>query len=100
MQLKSLTLLLQLQMCALPSIHVVDAAVHVDSRAVVDPLAFLPQLNHTSRGVSVSVRVEVVPAICFIDGNVQVGQVELDDGFRVSCGHADTLDTFPHHRAL
>lgn len=96
----SLTLLLQLQLSALPSIHVVDAAVHIDSGAIVDALAFLPQLDHTGWGVSVCVRVEVVPAVCFIDGDVQVGQVELDDGFRVSTRHADALHTFPHHCAL
>lgn len=67
---------------------------------VVDPLAFLPQLDHARGGVSVRVRVEVVPAIGFVDGDVQVGQVELDGGLRVSCGDADTLDTLPHHCAL
>lgn len=87
-------------MYALSSVHVEHAAVNVDGRAVVDPLAFLPELDHTGGGVSVCVRVEVVPPVRFVDGDVQVGQIELDGGFRVSCGHADTLDALPHHRAL
>lgn len=73
---------------------------YIDSRAVVCPLAFLSQLNHTSGGVTVCVWEEVVQAICFIDGNIQVRQVELYGWLWVSWGHADTLDSFPHHCAL
>lgn len=73
----------------------------VDSRApVLHALAFLPQLDHACGGVSVCVRVEVVPSIRFIDGDVLVRQVELDGWFGVSCGHAHTLDTLPHHGAF
>lgn len=100
MHLWWLTLLLQLQQNALPSIHVEDTAVDIDSRTIVCPLAFLSQLDHTSGSVSISVRKEVVLAIGFIDGNVQVGQVELYGRLWVSWGHADTLDTFPHHGTL
>ena len=93
--------MLQLQEHALSPVYVVDAAVDVDGRAaVVDPIPFLPQLDHARGGVSVGVRVEVVPAVCFVDGDVQVGQIELNDGLGVSCGYADTLDTLPHHCAL
>ena len=96
-----LTLLLQLQLYALSSVRVEVAAVDVDGWAsVVYPLAFLPQLDHSRRGVSVCVCVEVVPAVCFVDGDIHIGQVELNGGFRVSCGNAHTLDTLPHHGAL
>lgn len=96
-----LTLLLQLQKYALSSVSVGDAAVDVHSRAtIVKPLTFLPQLDHACRHVTVCVSVEAVPAVCFIDGDVQVRQVELDGGFRVSRGHADALDSLSHHCAL
>lgn len=98
--LTRLTLLLQLQVYALSAVHVGDAAVDVDGSAVVQPLAFLPQLDHPRRGVSVRVRVEVVPAVRLVDGDVQVGQVELDGGLGVPGGHAHTLDALPHHGAL
>ena len=72
----------------------------VDWAAIARPVAFLPQLDHACGGVSVRVSVEVVPAVCFVDGDVQVREVELDSGLRVACGHAHTLDTLPHHCAL
>lgn len=97
----TLTFLLQLQKHALSSIDVGHAAVDVHSwSVVVSPLAFLPQLDHGSGCVSICVCVEVVPAVCFIDGDVQVRQVKLNDGFGVSCGYADALNSLPHHRTL
>lgn len=73
---------------------------YIDSRPIVRPLSFLSQLNHTSGGVTVRVREKVVVTICFIDGNIQVRQVELYGWLWVSWSHADTLDTFPHDCAL
>lgn len=81
--------------------HVGDAAVDVDGRAaVVEPIPFLPQLDHSRGGVSVCVCVEVVPAVRLVDGDVHVGQVELDGGLGIARGHADALDALPHHGAL
>lgn len=68
--------------------------------AIVDPLPFLSEFDHARGHVTVCVRVEVVAVVSFVDGDVQVSQVELDDGFGVSRRHADTLDPLPHHCAL
>lgn len=95
------TLLLQLKENALSAVGIVEAAVDVDSGAVVIvPLALLPQFDHGCGCESVRVRVVVVAVVSFVDGYIEVRQVELDDGLWVSGGDAHTLDPFPHHGAL
>lgn len=45
-------------------------------------------------------RVEAETAICFINGDIEVRQVESYRWLRVACGYADTLYTLSHYSAL
>lgn len=44
--------------------------------------------------------VEVVTAICLINGDIEVRQIECYGWLRIPCGYADTLHTFSHYGTL
>lgn len=67
---------------------------------VVLPVTLLPQFDHASWCIAIWMRVEVETAICIINGDVAVRQVEYNGWLRIPCGYADTLHTLSHYGAL